>query len=56
MRRVTLAGAELQGLVVEQPAASVRVLLPARGAALVIPAWTGNQFLLPMAAGPSSAP
>jgi NADPH-dependent ferric siderophore reductase len=46
--RVTLAGPELEGLVVEQAAASVRVLLPpANGAALVVPAWAGNEFLLP---------
>jgi NADPH-dependent ferric siderophore reductase len=48
MGRVTLAGPELQGLAVEQPAASVRVLLPsADGRALVLPAWAGNEFLLP---------
>jgi NADPH-dependent ferric siderophore reductase len=47
MGRVTLAGDELRGLVVEQPAASVRVLLPVRGGQLIIPAWTGNEFLLP---------
>ena len=47
MGRVTLGGEELRGLVVEQPAASVRVLLPTGGGPLVIPAWTGNEFLLP---------
>jgi NADPH-dependent ferric siderophore reductase len=48
MVRVTLAGAELEGLTVEQPAASVRVLLPSRGAdELVVPTWNGNEFLLP---------
>jgi NADPH-dependent ferric siderophore reductase len=47
MGRVTLAGAALHGLVVEQPASSVRVLLPGPGEALVIPAWTGNEFVLP---------
>ena len=46
MGRVTLAGEELRGLVVEQPASSVRVLLPGRGGPLVIPTWTGNEFLL----------
>jgi NADPH-dependent ferric siderophore reductase/DNA-binding NarL/FixJ family response regulator len=46
--RVTLAGSELEGLVVEQPAASVRVLLPSPGAReLVVPTWNGNEFLLP---------
>jgi NADPH-dependent ferric siderophore reductase len=48
MRRVTLLGPELAGLTVDEPAASVRVLLPSfADAALVIPEWTGNQFLLP---------
>ncbi|HEV7863944.1 MAG TPA: siderophore-interacting protein [Acidimicrobiia bacterium] len=46
--RVTLAGPELEGLVVEQPAASVRLLLPPPGTKdLVMPAWNGNEFLLP---------
>jgi NADPH-dependent ferric siderophore reductase len=46
--RMTLAGDELADLVVEQPAASVRLLLPAAGAGeLVMPAWNGNEFLLP---------
>lgn len=46
--RVTLGGSELEGLVVEQPAASVRLLLPSPGSSeLVMPAWTGNEFLLP---------
>lgn len=48
MARVTLAGAELEGLTVEDPAASVRLLLPSPGAQkLVIPRWNGNEFLLP---------
>ena len=48
MARVTLAGADLEGLTVEQPAASVRLLLPSPGRqALVIPSWNGNEFLLP---------
>jgi NADPH-dependent ferric siderophore reductase len=55
LRRVTFTGAddgpdgdELHGLVPEEPAASVRVLLPpAVGGPLVIPAWNGNEFLLP---------
>jgi NADPH-dependent ferric siderophore reductase len=46
--RITFAGRELDGLTVEQPAASVRLLLPTPGAdELVMPAWTGNEFLLP---------
>ena len=44
--RVTLGGPALDGLVVDQPAASVRVLLP-EAAGLVLPEWNGNQFLLP---------
>ncbi|MBW3555547.1 MAG: siderophore-interacting protein [Actinobacteria bacterium] len=48
MVRVTLAGPELGGLAVEQPAASVRLLLPVpRGQGLVVPRWNGNEFLLP---------
>ncbi len=48
MARVTLAGPELEGLVVEQPAASVRVLLPPRAdGPLVMPRWNGNEFLMP---------
>ena len=48
MVRVIFAGPDLQGLSVDQPAASVRLLLPSsRGEALVMPAWTGNEFLLP---------
>jgi NADPH-dependent ferric siderophore reductase len=46
--RVTFAGPELAGLTVEQPAASVRLLLPSTGAPeLVMPTWNGNEFLLP---------
>jgi NADPH-dependent ferric siderophore reductase len=46
--RVTLAGDELAGLVVDQPAASVRLLLPSPGTTdLVMPAWNGNEFRLP---------
>jgi NADPH-dependent ferric siderophore reductase len=48
MVRVTFTGPELEGLTVEQPAASVRLLLPpTRGSELVIPSWAGNEFLLP---------
>jgi len=47
MARVTLTGPALEGLVVEDPAASIRLLLPLPGAEeLVLPAWTGNEFLL----------
>lgn len=48
MVRVTLAGPDLEGLTVEQPAASVRLLLPSPGEySLVVPSWNGNEFLLP---------
>jgi NADPH-dependent ferric siderophore reductase len=47
LQRVTLAGDDLVGFDVDEPAASVRLLLPSPGADLVIPAWNGNEFLLP---------
>ncbi len=46
--RITLSGPELEGLTVEQPAASVRLLLPSPGThELVAPTWNGNEFRLP---------
>jgi NADPH-dependent ferric siderophore reductase len=43
--RVTLSGPELAGMAVPEPAASIRVLLPAPGAHdVVIPGWNGNEF------------
>jgi NADPH-dependent ferric siderophore reductase len=52
--RVTLAGPSLEGLVIDQPAASLRVLLPSpEGTALAIPDWTGNQFLFPDGSRPT---
>jgi NADPH-dependent ferric siderophore reductase len=54
MTRVTFAGPELEGLTVEHPAASVRLLLPLPGSPeLVIPTWKGNEFLLPDGARPA---
>ena len=47
MRRVTLAGPALDGLAIEEPAASVRLLLPSSDGELVVPTWNGNEFLLP---------
>lgn len=48
LRRIVLAGEELDGLVIDEPAASIRLLLPPPGEdALVIPEWSGNQFDLP---------
>jgi NADPH-dependent ferric siderophore reductase len=46
LARVTFAGPDLEGLTVDDPAASVRLLLPS-GQELVIPSWNGNEFLLP---------
>jgi NADPH-dependent ferric siderophore reductase len=46
--RITLAGADLRGFTVGEPAASVRLLLPASASEpLVVPTWNGNEFLLP---------
>jgi len=46
--RVILDGPELGDLIVAEPAASVRLLLPSPGASeVVIPIWNGNEFLLP---------
>jgi NADPH-dependent ferric siderophore reductase len=51
--RVTLAGDALAGMPVPDPAASVRLLLPSPGTdELVVPAWNGNEFLLPDGARP----
>ncbi|MCH7789957.1 MAG: siderophore-interacting protein [Acidobacteria bacterium] len=48
MARIVLSGDELEGLEIDEPAASVRLLLPPPdGDRLVIPAWSGNQFVLP---------
>jgi|SRR5437016_758312 len=48
MVRVTFAGDDLQGLTVEHPAASVRLLFPPPGEREpVIPSWNGNEFLFP---------
>lgn len=46
MVRVTLGGEQLAGLEVDEPAASVRLLLPSPGEDLLIPTWNGNEFLL----------
>ena len=48
LRRITFVGDELDGLVIDRPAASVRLLIPSRGTGkLVMPTWNGNEFLLP---------
>jgi len=47
MVRLTLVGADLEGLTVTQPAASVRLLIPSNGTReLIVPIWNGNEFLL----------
>jgi NADPH-dependent ferric siderophore reductase len=46
--RITLSGSDLNGLVINEPAASVRLLIPSPDTSdLVIPTWNGNEFLLP---------
>ena len=48
MVRVTLAGPELAGFPMPEPAASVRLLIPSSGdSRLIMPEWNGNEFLLP---------
>jgi NADPH-dependent ferric siderophore reductase len=46
MKRITLASPALVDMAVAEPASSVRVLLPGPSG-LVIPEWSGNEFLLP---------
>jgi len=54
LRRVTLAGPELVGFPVPLPGASVRLLVPSPGTTeLVVPTWTGNEFLLPDGSRPA---
>jgi NADPH-dependent ferric siderophore reductase len=48
LRRITFVGDDLDGLEIDEPAASVRLLIPSRGTTeLVMPKWDGNEFLLP---------
>lgn len=48
MLRLTFDGEGLRDLVVTEPAASIRLLVPSPGIDdLVIPEWDGNEFLLP---------
>jgi len=48
LHRVIFAGDDLSLMEVPAPAASVRLLLPPAGTAdLVLPVWSGNEFLLP---------
>jgi NADPH-dependent ferric siderophore reductase len=45
LTRVTFGGDELEGMAVDEPAASVRLLVPAPGEELTLPVWNGNEFL-----------
>lgn len=46
LARITFVGPDLEGFTVDQPAASVRLLLPSPGDdELVMPRWSGNEFL-----------
>ena len=42
--RCTFSGSDLEGFVVNEPAASIRLLVPT-GDGLVMPRWNGNEFL-----------
>jgi len=53
LQRVTLGGDDLVGFTADEPAASVRLLLPSPDADLVIPEWNGNEFLLPDGSRPA---
>lgn len=54
LRRVVLGGEALAGLTVDEPAASVRLLLPAADDdGLVLPEWNGNEFLRPDGSRPA---
>lgn len=54
MTGITVSGPDLTGFAVEQPAASVRLLIPAPGSVeLVVPEWKGNEFLLPDGSRPA---
>ncbi|MDZ7674823.1 MAG: siderophore-interacting protein [Acidimicrobiales bacterium] len=46
LRRFVLGGTELEGLEIDEPASSVRLLLPGDDGELEMPTWTGNQFEL----------
>ncbi|MBI2708616.1 MAG: siderophore-interacting protein [Actinobacteria bacterium] len=48
MARVVVGGPAFEGFGVDEPAASVRVLIPSPGDdGLLLPAWDGNEFLRP---------
>lgn len=48
LARIRLSGSELAGLSIDAPAASVRLLVPSPGdESLIVPTWSGNEFLRP---------
>ncbi len=52
--RITFHGRELDGLIVTEPGASIRLLISTTAAnELVIPTWRGNEFLLPHSVKPA---
>ena len=52
--RLTFDGPGLTDLVVDEPAASIRLLVPTAGTdELVVPEWNGNEFLLPDGSRPA---
>jgi NADPH-dependent ferric siderophore reductase len=54
LMRLTVEGSELRDLVIDEPAASVRLLVPPLGHEdLVMPTWNGNEFLLPDGSRPA---
>ena len=54
LRRVTMGGDALTGFTADEPAASVRLLIPRPDTSeIVIPTWRGNEFLLPDDAKPT---
>jgi NADPH-dependent ferric siderophore reductase len=53
MARVVLGGSDLDGFSLQEPAASVRLLLPPTGTSeLLMPEWNGNEFLFDDGARP----
>lgn len=54
MMRITFEGDAVSDLTIEQPAMSIRLLVPTPGTdVLVIPTWNGNEFLLPDGSRPA---
>ena len=46
LMRLVVGGPELAGLQIDEPAASVRLLVPWPGDTFELPTWNGNEFLL----------